>query len=229
PERSVSRLIFASLRVRRLPPSRKVSTVKSTWAMRLRVLVVDPHSMSTVPLLTALMRSSGVTLTNFTASWPRLRSFLIASATRRQRSMEYPCGLGSLVVTKEKGGEDWRWPMVKAPVRLIRARVSSCCAAAGTAELRSSAPSRAAGIEGSSRRMAVSLLGQAVHEVHVYDQGAGRGHGSEVLLEDRRHLARSVHPRETAVDGEAEGGVAPPENEAVRLVREVFVDEGELL
>src|SRR5215831_13569058 len=119
--------------------------------------------------------------------------------------------------------------MVKTPVRLIRARVSSCCAAAGTAELRSSAPSRAAGIEGSSRRMAVSLLGQAVHEVHVHDQGAGRGHGSEVLLEDRRHLARSVHPRETAVDGEAEGSVAPPENEAVRLVREVFVDEGELL
>src|SRR5215813_3585194 len=62
PETSVSRLIFASVKVRRLPPSRKVSTLKSTWAMRPRVLVVEPHSMSTVPLFTALMRSSGVTL-----------------------------------------------------------------------------------------------------------------------------------------------------------------------
>src|SRR5262244_4287525 len=97
--------------------------------------------------------------------------------------------------------------MVKTPVRLIRARVSSCCAAAGTAELRSSAPSRAAGIEGSSRRMAVSLLGQAVHKVHVHDQGTGRGHGSKVLLEDRRHLARSVHPPPAAGVGEAEGGI----------------------
>src|SRR5215470_20381136 len=105
--------------------------------------------------------------------------------------------------------------MVKTPVRLIRARVSSCCAAAGTAELRSSAPSRAAGSAGSSRRMAVSLLGQAVHEIHVHDQGAGRGHGPEILLEDRRHLARSVHPREAAVDGETEGGVTASENEAV--------------
>src|SRR5690242_10867616 len=109
--------------------------------------------------------------------------------------------------------------MVKTPVRLIRARVSSCCcAAAGTAEPRSSAPRSRASTEGSNRRMAVSLLGQAVHEVHVHDQGAGGGHGPEVLLEDRRHLTRSVHAREAAVDGESEGGVTPSEDEAVRLV-----------
>src|SRR5499426_154591 len=120
--------------------------------------------------------------------------------------------------------------MVNTPVRLMRVRLSSgCCATAGMAELRSRAPSRTASIEGRSRGMAVSLLGQAVHEVHVHDQGTGGGHGPEVLLEDRRHLARSVHARETAIDGEAEGGVTPPEDEAVRLVGEVLVDEGELL
>src|SRR5215467_15058507 len=120
--------------------------------------------------------------------------------------------------------------MVNTPVRLMRVRVSSdCCATAGAAELRSRAPSSAASIEGSSRGMAVSLLGQAVHEVHVHDQRAGRGHGPEVLLEDRRHLARAVHAGEAAVDGETKGGVTASENEAVWLVGEVLVDEGELL
>src|SRR5262252_5020224 len=120
--------------------------------------------------------------------------------------------------------------MVNTPVRLMRVRVSSgCCATVAVAELRSRAPSSAASIEGSSRGMAVSLLGQAVHEVHVHDQRAGRGHGPEVLLEDRRHLARAVHAGEAAIHGETEGGVAPAEDKAVRLVGEVLVDEGKLL
>src|SRR6476620_8605832 len=107
--------------------------------------------------------------------------------------------------------------MVMAPVRLILARVSSW-AAAGGAAARNRPPRRKLRIVvASSRRMEVSLLGQAVHEIHAHDGGAGRGHGPVVLLEERTLLAGAIHAREGAVDGEPEGRVARLEHESVGL------------
>ena len=93
PGRSVILPMPEAVVTRRLPPSRKVSAVKSTCCIRDSVLVVVPHSMSTVPLTTKAMRFSAVTLTHLTSSFASERSFLMFSATRRQRSIEYPCGV----------------------------------------------------------------------------------------------------------------------------------------
>src|SRR5207249_4472191 len=104
--------------VRRLPPSRKVAIVKSTSVCRDSEAVVEPHSMSMVPSTTALIRFAGDTLTHFSRSSGRARSFWTASAIFRQRSTEYPAGLPSSPVN-ENGHDESRYPSVIVFVSLM--------------------------------------------------------------------------------------------------------------
>ncbi len=107
PLRSDTRLIADAAVTSKLPPSTKVMLVKSTCSWRASVLVVDPHSMSTVPLATEVMRSCGVTGTHLIWRFDRPSSRWTAAAMRLQSSTEYPLGCFS-TLTKEKGTEDSR-------------------------------------------------------------------------------------------------------------------------
>ena len=107
PPRSATRLTADAVVTRRLPPSTKVMLVKSTRSWRESVLVVDPHSMSTVPLATDVMRSSGVTGTHFTLRLGRPSCCWTEAAIRLQRSTEYPAGFFSRS-TNENGTDDSR-------------------------------------------------------------------------------------------------------------------------
>ena len=124
--------------VRRLPPSRKVAIVKSTSVCRDSEAVVEPHSMSMVPSTTALIRFAGDTLTHFSRSSGRARSFWTVSAIFRQRSTEYPAGLPSSPVN-ENGHDESRYPSVIVFVSLMRFSVpSGPAAAAGAADMTTS-------------------------------------------------------------------------------------------
>ena len=81
--------------------------VKSTCSWRDSVLVVDPHSMSTVPLATEPMRFSGVTGTHFTCRLGRPSCCWTEAAIRVQSSTEYPLGFFSRL-TNENGTDDSR-------------------------------------------------------------------------------------------------------------------------
>src|SRR5262249_21416371 len=122
PVRSPSRLIFDASVTSKLPPSTNVMDVKSTCSWRESVLVVEPHSISTVPLATIVSRFSGVTFTHLTASSRNPSSCWRALAMRTQRSTEYPAGLPS-VSRKENGREASRWPIVIVRVVLILSSV----------------------------------------------------------------------------------------------------------
>ena len=86
--RSATVLTFAPSRVSKLPPSTKVRRLKSTVACRPKVLVVDPHSRSTVPFTTRGMRVSAVTGVHDVLSVARPSCSRTPSATRRHRSTE---------------------------------------------------------------------------------------------------------------------------------------------
>ena len=61
PARSADPWIPEPAPTRKPPPSTNVMGVKSTFSWRQSDVVVEPHSMSTVPLATASTRFSGVT------------------------------------------------------------------------------------------------------------------------------------------------------------------------
>ena len=88
----------------RLAPSTNVMWLKATCSMRPKVMVVEPHSRSIVPLTSLGMRSAGVTVTQSTLSADSFRNCWAPATICRQRSIEYPVGLPSLP-TKENGRE----------------------------------------------------------------------------------------------------------------------------
>ncbi len=67
PDRSDMPLIPFAVIDSTLPPVTNVGSVKSTCSWRDNVIVVEPHSISILPLTIAEMRSSDVTRTNFTS------------------------------------------------------------------------------------------------------------------------------------------------------------------
>src|SRR5437762_5491349 len=87
PARSRNDLIDDPVFTISLVPAMKITGEKSTTFLRLRLDVVEAHSRSTWPLVTALMRVSDVTGTHLMT---RLRptSVLMASTMARQRSIE---------------------------------------------------------------------------------------------------------------------------------------------
>ena len=88
PARSATVLRPDPSAISRLAPSTNVMSVKSTFSCRDSEAVVEPHSMSTVPLTTASTRFSGVTGTHFTARFASLSSCWTATAISWQRSIE---------------------------------------------------------------------------------------------------------------------------------------------
>ncbi len=76
----------------RLPPSTEIMWLNATCSMRPKVIVVDPHSRSIVPLTSFGMRSAGVTGTQATLSPGSFSDSRSAPATCRQRSIENPAG-----------------------------------------------------------------------------------------------------------------------------------------
>ena len=96
----------------------KISGLKSTRSCRESVTVVDPHSMSIRPLVTASMRSATVTGAQRTFSWGRLSASWTSVTIRVHRSMEYPVGFPSLP-TKENGAEFSRYPRTMVPAVFI--------------------------------------------------------------------------------------------------------------
>src|SRR4029453_5971696 len=73
------------------------------------------------------MRLDDDTGTNLTSSRGSFSSLLIASATRRQRSTEYPCGC-FCASRNENGTLVSRTPIDKVPVSRMRRSVSICSA-----------------------------------------------------------------------------------------------------
>ena len=61
PPRSSTDLMPEFLRTRSLVPVMKVVNVNAAWLWREKVLVVEPHSRSTVPLASSAKRVCGVT------------------------------------------------------------------------------------------------------------------------------------------------------------------------
>ena len=88
PARSATVRTPAPSTVRSVAPSTKVISVKSTFSCRDRDAVVEPHSMSTVPLTTASTRPSGVTGTHCTERFGSFSSCCTATAISLQRSIE---------------------------------------------------------------------------------------------------------------------------------------------
>ena len=80
--------MLLSFLTRMFAPSTKVIGLKSTSFWRPSVLVVTPHSISTLPLLTAAKRSWAFTGTHLTVISFAPRSRRTASATAMHRSIE---------------------------------------------------------------------------------------------------------------------------------------------
>ena len=90
PLKSPKRARSASAPTRMLPPSRKVTRLKSTSAWRDSVQVVVLHSTSTLFLRTASIRFWIVSATHRVVSFASPSCARIPSATARQISTEYP-------------------------------------------------------------------------------------------------------------------------------------------
>jgi hypothetical protein len=71
-----------------LPPSTKIMWLNATCSMRANVIVLDSHPRSTLPLTNLVMRSAGVTGTQFSLSSGSFEDPLRAKATCWQRSTE---------------------------------------------------------------------------------------------------------------------------------------------
>ena len=86
--RSLYDFTLADFFTRSLVPVMKVMGAKPTCFWRVSVLVVEPHSMSMVPLAISGMRVCGVTGLYFTASWAMPSSFFTSSTMAAQMSIE---------------------------------------------------------------------------------------------------------------------------------------------
>ena len=88
PLRSLYDLILADFFTSSLVPVMKVTGAKATCFWRVSVLVVEPHSMSIVPLAISGMRVCGVTGLYLTVSVARPSSFFTSSTIAAQMSIE---------------------------------------------------------------------------------------------------------------------------------------------
>ena len=88
PRRSSTLLMFDDFCASILMPATNVVYANATSFWRSRVLVVEPHSRSTLPSLTIAIRFADVTGRKRTSRRGSLSSLLIASATLRHRSTE---------------------------------------------------------------------------------------------------------------------------------------------